>query len=132
MTAMEGADDPRDRVVLARAPAFRLGRLAVEPQERTVSAPDGAAERPEPRVMQVLVALSRADGAVLTREEMASSCWGGVHVGDDALSRVIARLRRVAEGFGNADFAVETMPRVGLRRLPWIGGGRDATPAGSP
>lgn len=43
MTAMEGADDPRDRVVLARAPAFRLGRLPVDPQERTVSAPDGAA-----------------------------------------------------------------------------------------
>lgn len=117
MTSTESAPDAGARVVLAHEAAFALGHLSVDPQERTIAAPDGTQERLEPRVMQVLVALRRAGGAILTREDLASSCWGAVHVGDDALSRVIARLRRLGESVGGEDFAIETMPRVGYRLI---------------
>ena len=63
--------------------------------------------------MQVLVALARRRGAVVPRDELVSECWAGRVVGDDAISRCIIRLRRVAEKHGG--FAVETIPRVGYR-----------------
>ena len=46
--------------------------------------------------MQALVALARADGEIVTRDELIQSCWDGRIVGEDAIDRVIARLRRAA------------------------------------
>lgn len=51
---------------LARTAPFRLGALHVDPPRRRVS----TGETLEPRVMQVLVALSRANGAVVSRDEL--------------------------------------------------------------
>jgi hypothetical protein len=37
--------------------------------------------------MEVLVALARANGAVVSREALIESCWGGRTVSDDAIER---------------------------------------------
>jgi len=63
--------------------------------------------------MQVLVALNRRRGDVVSRDELILSCWGGRAVGDDAINRCIARIRRLSETHGG--FSVETIPRVGYR-----------------
>lgn len=102
-------------VVLAREAPFDLADLHVEPALRRVSRRDGAALTLEPLVMQVLVALARADGAVVTRDELVERCWGGRIVGDDSISRVISRLRKVAAGFAQGAFAIETTAKVGFR-----------------
>ena len=102
------------QVVLAHEPAFRLGSLEVEPARRQVRS-GAAAETVEPRVMQVLVALVRAHGDIVTRDELTELCWGGRIVGDDSINRVLAKIRRIASGIGEASFAVETIPRVGYR-----------------
>lgn len=68
----------------------------------------------EPRVMQVLVALADARGAVLSREDLLRLCWDGRIVGDDAINRAIAEVRRIALSVG-AGFEVETVPRIGYR-----------------
>ena len=47
--------------------------------------------------MEVLVALKRADGRVVSREELIEVCWGGRIVSEDAVQRCIARLRRLFE-----------------------------------
>jgi TolB-like protein len=47
------------------------------------------------------------------REELSARCWHGRVVGEDALNRCIARLRRLADATG--DFKVETIPRIGYR-----------------
>ncbi len=101
-------------VVLARAPSFALGSFAIDPARRLAAGPAGA-ETLEPRVMQVLVALVRADGAIVTRDELVASCWGGRAIGDDAINRAIGRIRRLAGSDGGASFEIETIRKVGYR-----------------
>jgi Flp pilus assembly protein TadD len=69
----------------------------------------------EPRVMQVLVMLARADGAIVSRDELTEGCWEGRIVGEDAINRVISRLRKVADGVGAGSFRIETVTKVGYR-----------------
>jgi len=116
-----------DRIELARVPEFRLGALIVRPGVRQVARDDDASEVLEPRVMQVLVALAQADGAILTRDDLTEACWDGRIVGEDAINRVLSRLRRVQEGIGLDSFRIETITKVGYRLVP-----RNAPPAAAP
>ncbi|NJC05190.1 DNA-binding winged helix-turn-helix (wHTH) protein/tetratricopeptide (TPR) repeat protein [Sphingomonas kaistensis] len=99
---------------LADVPAFMLGTAKVVPATRTVTGPGGSVQV-EPRVMQVLVVLARAEGAVVTREELFGRCWGGVYVGDDSLNRAVGGVRKLGAGVGAGSFCVETVPRTGYR-----------------
>lgn len=101
------------RVDLAREPDFSVGRIRVQPARREVVGENWKCTL-EPRVMQVLVALARAKGAVVSRDELIEACWDGVVVGEDAVNRSIGRLRKAAEASGGA-LSVETLPRVGYR-----------------
>ena len=115
--ATDSAGAPREpsRIELAREAGFRLGSLEVDPPRRRVALEDGREEILEPRVMQVLVALARADGRIISRDELLESCWRGVVVGEDALNRVIGRVRRLSEGLGAGAFKIETITKVGYR-----------------
>src|SRR3546814_20678143 len=75
----------------------------------------GAEEIIEPRVMQVLLALAEARSEIVRREDLTERCWEGRIVGEDAINRVLSRLRRVAEGIGEASFRIETITKVGYR-----------------
>ena len=97
---------------LAHARAFRLGNVDVQPSTREVQAGERR-EVLEPLVMQVLVALSSARGATVSRDDLIEACWGGRIVTDDAISRVISRLRALGRSFGS--FEVETITKVGYR-----------------
>lgn len=123
---MEGKADAEgqraaDAIPLARRPDFPLGAAVVRPSVRTVEGPGGSAAV-EPRVMQVLIALVDAGGAVLTRDDLLRICWNGTLVGEDSVNRAIAQVRRVA-GATQAGFGVETIPRIGYRLT-------DAAPTG--
>ena len=107
--------DAGSPVVLGHVAPFSVGPLRVEPALRRVSNGGGAEEFVQPRVMQVLVALARAQGQVLTRDDLIDSCWGGTIVGDDALNRVVSQVRKLADGIGGGTFSVETVARVGYR-----------------
>ena len=104
-------------IVLAHALPRRLGPLSIEPAMRRVAHDSGAEEFLEPRVMQALVALVRADGRILSRDDLLAQCWSGVVVGEDAINRVIGRLRRLSEGAGAGAFRVETITKVGYRLI---------------
>lgn len=65
--------------------------------------------------MQVLILLTKADGAIVTRDTLNEACWDGRIVGEDAINRVISRLRRLAEGLGQGVFHIETVTGVGYR-----------------
>lgn len=95
---------------LAARPDFELGGALVSPSTRTVTGPGGKVDV-EPRVMQVLVVLADAQGAVVTRDTLFRRCWGSPSVTDDSLNRAIASLRRLS---GDA-FQVETIKRTGYR-----------------
>lgn len=103
----------RARVDLAGEAPFAMGVLDVAPAMRQIRYPDGETETLEPRVMEVLVALARAEGAVLTRDDLTAACWGGTVVGEDAIQRVIQRLRKAANRSGA--FRIDTITKVGYR-----------------
>jgi DNA-binding winged helix-turn-helix (wHTH) protein len=105
----------RPPIDLAQEPPFRLGELAVAPPLRELTAPDGTHQTLEPRVMQVLVALARANGAIVSRAELIRTCWNGTVVGEDSINRTISLLRRASEGIDCGAFRIETVPKVGYR-----------------
>ncbi len=63
--------------------------------------------------MQVLVQLARNRGRVVSRQDLIDACWGGRVVGDEAVNRCIAAIRRLSEAFGG--FSVTTIARVGYK-----------------
>jgi DNA-binding winged helix-turn-helix (wHTH) protein/tetratricopeptide (TPR) repeat protein len=97
---------------LASEQRFPLGDLKVSPATRELLTGDSVVML-EPRVMQVLVALARRRGDVVSRDELTAACWGGRIVGDDAISRCIQALRRLASEHGG--FSILTVARVGYR-----------------
>ena len=101
-------------VELAHEPPFTVGRLLVDPPTRQVQY-DGLSETLEPRVMQVLIALFRADRRIVTRDQLIVWCWAGRIVSEDAINRAIFRLRQVAATAGGGSFAIETVTKVGYR-----------------
>ncbi len=102
-------------IVLAHQPDFAIGPVTVVPSHRELVGADGTRHVLEPRVMQVLVALARADGAVVSKDDLLASCWEGRVVGEDAINRVMSRLRRAAEDEAHGAFRIETVTRVGYR-----------------
>lgn len=102
-------------IELAREAEFQLGEAVVRPSSREVLAA-GRTIALEPRVMQVLVALAGRQGETVTRDDLIALCWGGLIVGDDAIQRCIARLRKLASETGG--FRIETLPRLGYRLTP--------------
>jgi DNA-binding winged helix-turn-helix (wHTH) protein len=105
-------DETASVVDLARTEPFMLGELRVRPATRELTAGNRRKVR-EPRVMQVLVALARRHGEVVSRDELIAACWGGRIVTDDAINRCVAAIRRATEAFGGVQ--IETLARVGYR-----------------
>ncbi len=106
------AANPSSPVDLAREPPFTLGGIEVRPSSREVIASGGPYVL-EPRVMQVLVALARQRGDVVSRDDLMSACWGGRTVGGNAIDRCIAAIRTLSRTHGG--YAVTTVARVGYR-----------------
>lgn len=65
--------------------------------------------------MQVLVVLGRATGEVISRDDLIDQCWGGRIVTEDAVTRVLSQLRRVADVFCEGAFSLQTIRSVGCR-----------------
>jgi TolB-like protein/DNA-binding winged helix-turn-helix (wHTH) protein len=99
---------------LAHEPGFRLGNMKVRPATREIVFAGGR-EVLEPRVMAVLVRLAKARGEVVSRDELTEACWEGRVVSDDAINRVISRIRRASDLTGGKDFSLETITKVGYR-----------------
>lgn len=107
-------DDEPERIVLAHEPPFRIGEAEFRPATREVIF-DGTTSIVEPRVMQLLVALHRAGGAVVSKDDLTELCWEGRVVGEDAINRVVSRARAVSEKQAGGQFRLETITKVGYR-----------------
>lgn len=102
-------------VDLAQCTPFALGSLQIDPVTRQLAYADGETETLEPRVMETLVALHRAKGAVLSRDDLTAACWRGNVVGEDAIQRVIQRIRKVSSLAGS--FRIDTITKAGYRLI---------------
>lgn len=99
---------------LAQEADFDLGSLRVRPAKCEVEW-NGASQILQRRVMQVLVALAHARGSVISQNDLVMRCWRGLSVSDDAIFRCISKLRKLAAGYVDAPYAIETIPGVGYR-----------------
>ncbi len=99
-------------IELAIEAPFRLRTLAVTPAALEIHCGKDVTTI-EPRVMQVLVALNRSQGHVVSREELLELCWEGRIVGDDSLNRSVSQLRKALSS--DEGVFVDTIPRVGYR-----------------
>lgn len=111
-----GAESPVP-VPLAHIAPFVLGGLQVEPSAGRIEAGSGESRQLEPLVMQVLIALASSQGATLSRDDLIAECWQGRIVSDDAINRVISRLRRALDDLGGGRVRLETVPKVGYRLM---------------
>ena len=102
------------KISLGQEQDFTVGSVQVSPSRGLVS--DGVTEqRVTPQVMQALLALLRAGGRTVTRDQLVETCWDGRVVSDDAINRVIANLRGLARQFEPQPFHLETIPKIGFR-----------------
>jgi DNA-binding winged helix-turn-helix (wHTH) protein/TolB-like protein len=99
---------------LAQERDFDLGSLRVRPATCQVEW-DGVSQALQRRVMQVLVALAQARGAVVSQSDLVVRCWRGLSVSDDAIYRCISKLRKLAADYPDAPYAIEAIPGVGYR-----------------
>ncbi|HEX4080799.1 MAG TPA: winged helix-turn-helix domain-containing protein [Rhizomicrobium sp.] len=102
---------------LAQEADFEIGPLRVWPSRLEICAGE-TREKTQPRVMQVLVTMAAARGAVVSRDELIGRCWSGRIVGEDAISRCVAKVRELASLASPPAFEIETIPRVGYRLKP--------------
>src|SRR5262245_14907305 len=94
--------------------SFELGGWEVQPRMLN-AARNGTQVRIDPKLMQLLVCLRGAAGDAVTRDAIMRAVWGHEHVTEDALNRLVSRLRRVLSDDLLCGASIETIPKVGYR-----------------
>ncbi len=69
----------------------------------------------QPKVFDLLVHLVKNAGRVVTRQELLDQVWGGVIVGDAALSRAVREVRRALADDGDSQRILKTLHARGFR-----------------
>lgn len=85
----------------------------------------------EPKVMKLLGCLAGSANRPVTRAEIMKQVWGHEYVTEDALNRLVSRLRRFLSAELDCEAVIETIPRVGYRLVQDDGDARPATTASS-
>jgi DNA-binding winged helix-turn-helix (wHTH) protein/TolB-like protein/Tfp pilus assembly protein PilF len=93
-----------------------IGDWSVEPALDALQR-GGESVRLEPKAMELLVALASRPGEVVSREELLSTVWPGVVVGDEALSQAVTKLRKALGDDVRAPTYIETISKRGYRLI---------------
>ena len=72
----------------------------------------------KPKSMEVLSCLARANGAVVSRNQLFDAVWPGGAVSDDALTQCVVEIRRAFGDSARDPTIIETIPKRGFRLLP--------------
>jgi DNA-binding winged helix-turn-helix (wHTH) protein len=100
----------------AAAGEFELAGWHVYPSLNRLSRGETSL-RLEPKMMDVLVALARRPGEVLSKDELAAAVWPGLFITESVITRAIAGLRRALEDDARAPRFIETIAKRGYRLL---------------
>lgn len=93
---------------------FHFGDVMVDPGRLRVTRA-GAPVDLEPKSLRVLLHLIEHRDRAVTKDELFDSVWAGVAVTDNALTRVIAQLRRSLGDDARQARYIETIPTIGYR-----------------
>lgn len=103
---------------MMRAKIFQLGDWLVDSETCTLTHQTAGVPVPvEPRAMDVLVALCRHAGEVLSAADLLRLCWDGTVVGENQVHKAIAQLRRIlSDTPGDARY-IENIRKRGYRTV---------------
>jgi len=76
----------------------------------------------EPKAIDVLLFLAQRPGQLVLKEELLDGVWRDTFVTPNALTRVIAQLRKALDDDAQEARIIETVPRKGYRLLPSVVG----------
>jgi len=96
--------------------SYRVGEWTVVPELRRIDK-DGRVCHLEPKVMDVLVCLIEANGALVSREQLIRRVWPDTFVTDDVVKRSVWLLRRAFEDDPKSPRVIETISKGGYRLL---------------
>ena len=120
----------RVKAILRRADAasrgarpMEVGRLRIDPRRREVTIDDRRVEL-RPREFDLLAALARDPGVVLTRDALLEDVWGTDFPGETRT--VDVHVAEVRKKLGDDGPAIETVRGIGYRLVP---PGREPLPA---
>ncbi|MEM7049513.1 MAG: winged helix-turn-helix domain-containing protein [Acidobacteriota bacterium] len=85
----------------------------------------------EPRVMGVLMILSRAAGEVVSKQRLLDLVWHDVVVADGSVSLAVHKLRRAFADDRRQPRYIQTVPRRGYRLIAAVEASTDGGPAAS-
>ena len=88
--------------------------------------------RLEPKVAEVLVQLAAQPGRVVSREELLSTVWPGVVVGDDALTQAVIKLRKALGDDAHRPKYIETISKRGYRLIAPVSNAAAPAPTAEP
>ena len=91
---------------------FSLGDWEVLPAKGILRSGDREV-RPEPKVLEVLLALAVRDGNLVTREELIDEIWDGRPIGDEPINRCLSQLRGHLGDKERPHQYIETLTRRG-------------------
>ncbi|MEL7296604.1 MAG: winged helix-turn-helix domain-containing protein [Pseudomonadota bacterium] len=99
--------------------SFSIGDWTVFPMEGRIQ--DGDVERRlQPKSMDVLVALAKANGQVVSRDSLLSDIWSGRAMTDEPLTRCIGELRKALNDSKAQPRYIQTIPKRGYRLMAEI------------
>src|SRR5215831_13376791 len=78
----------------------------------------GSAVHLEPKAFEVLVFLIENRGRLIGKQELLDAVWKGAFVTENAMTRVIAQLRKALGDYSKEAKYIETAPTRGYRFIP--------------
>ena len=104
-------DSPSQTPWAMQEAALEFGRFQILPRQRQLIA-DGVPVKLGTRAFDLLTVLLKADGSLVTKDELVSCVWSGIHVSEDNLKVQISALR---QALGEDREFVRTEPGRGYR-----------------
>jgi eukaryotic-like serine/threonine-protein kinase len=93
---------------------FYIGAWQVTPSTNSLRRGD-ILKQLEPKAMDVLIALCKQQGQVLSADEIVDLCWGNIDVGDNPVHKAINQLRKAFDDKPSAPTYIETIRKRGYR-----------------
>ncbi|MCW4460237.1 winged helix-turn-helix domain-containing protein [Sphingomonas sp. BT-65] len=96
--------------------SFRLGDFLVDPRRNRITGAEGEVSL-QPKAIDVLCALARRHGEVLSRAELIDIVWGREFGADESLTRAISQLRKAFGDTREEPQVIETISKRGYRLI---------------
>ena len=97
------------------AECYAFGEFVLQRSQQRLLRGDGSPVELTPRVYATLLLLVENAGELIEKDRLVEQVWPGLVVGDNSLSQVIARLRRLLRDEAQESRFIQTVPRKGFR-----------------